>query len=664
MTHYRRFGIVLLVLALGVMSGVRAQDRGDANAQASMKALRPSVPGVHGLVTSAHPLASMAGMRILLAGGNAFDAAVAVAAVLNVVEPQSSSIAGNGFATMFDKKTGQVHSLAMAGAAPKGLVVSAMTPETLNTGLNSAVVPGNIGGLIAMLDRFGTRSLAEVLAPAIEYAEQGHPANDGFAAGVRNGQKLLSRAPTSAALFMPGGKLPASGEIVRNPDFASTLKKMADAEQSAVKRGATRAAALKAARDRFYKGDMAEDIAGYFKANGGAMTLADLAAYEARWETPLHTTYRGYDVYSNASTSRGGFEVLMQLNLLEGFDLAGIKPGSPQALHLQAEAIKVAKSDIYKYVADPAFTKVPVAGLLSKSFAAERRKLIDPARAVAYPEAGNPAAFATTTSAQALSGNPKGLPPQLQESVDRGGPKGLPPRLQESVDRGGPKGLPPQLQESVDRGGNPSGLPMWPERYEPDPETTSFSIVDREGNAVAVTPTIGGGMGTGVVVGRTGLLFNNGLRLGSTAPYPDNVNYVRAGQIPLLNNSPVVVLKNGQLVLAIGTPGGETIGQTQFQGIVNVLDFGMSIQEAIEAPRFRLDPDPNFYKPAAKIVFEIERRVSPATVEALKAMGHTVNLLPEFTAGVGGMQGILIDQRTRTMTAGADPRRAGYAVGW
>ena len=142
------------------------------------------------------------------------------------------------------------------------------------------------------------------------------------------------------------------------------------------------------------------------------------------------------------------------------------------------------------------------------------------------------------------------------------------------------------------------------------------------------------------------------------------MNYVRPGQIPLLNNSPVIVLKNGQLVLAIGTPGGETIGQTQFQGIVNVLDFGMTIQEAIEAPRFRLDPDPNFYKPGAKIALEVERRVSPATVEALRAMGHNVNLLPDFTAGVGGMQGILIDQRSKTMTAGADPRRAGYAVGW
>jgi gamma-glutamyltranspeptidase/glutathione hydrolase len=610
----RVVSMILGAVMLTAIGALSAQDRGDAGAQGGIRALRPSVPGVHGLVTSANPLASMAGSRILLAGGNAFDAAVAVAAVLNVVEPQSSSIAGNGFATIFDKKTGRVHSLAMAGAAPRGLKVAEMTPETLNTGMKAAVVPGNIGGLIALLSRFGSQSLADVLAPAIEYAVQGHPANDGFVAGVRSGQKLLARTPTSAALLTPGGRVPAVGELVKNPDLAATLGKLAEAERSALAKGASRAAALQAAHDRFYKGDIAADIAAYFSANGGVMTAADLAAYAPRWESPLHTTYRGYNVYSNASTSRGGFETLMQLNLVEGFDLPAMKYGSPQVIHLLAEAIKVAKSDIYKYVADPAFAKVPVAGLLSKAFAAERRKLIDPARAIAYPEAGTPAAFETSSSAPEAARAPAG--------------------------------------------------PAWPERYAPDPETTSFSIVDREGNAIAMTPTIGGGMGTGVVVGHTGLLFNNGLRLGSTSPYPDNVNYVRAGQIPLLNNSPVIVLKDGQLVLAIGTPGGETIGQTQFQGIVNVLDFGLSIQGAIEAPRFRLEPDPNFYKPGAKMTLAIERRVPAATVKALEAMGHAVELLPEYTAGVGGMQGILVNLQTRTMTAGADPRRAGYAIGW
>jgi gamma-glutamyltranspeptidase/glutathione hydrolase len=600
------------MVAAGLM--LHAQDRGDAGAQGAVRTMRPAVPGIHGLVTSAHPLASIAGTRILLAGGTAFDAAVTVAAVLNVVEPQSSSLAGNGFATMFEKKTGVVHSLHMAGAAPNALKVAAMTPQTLNAGMQAAVVPGNLGGLIAMLDRFGSKSLADVLAPAIEYADHGHPANDGYVAGVRSAQRLLAQTPTSAALFMPGGTIPAAGEMVRNPDLAATLRKMVEAEQAALTRGNSRSAALQASADRFYKGDIAAEIARYFRDNGGVMSEADLSAYKATWQAPLHTTYRGYDVYSNGSTSRGGFEVLMQLNLVEAFDLATMKAGSAEAIHVQAEAIKVAKSDIYKYVGDPAFTKVPTAGLLSKAYAQERRRLIAPRRAAAYPEAGNPGAFMSSTA----SAPPAPL----------------------------------------------AGGPEWPERYDPDPETTSFSIVDRDGNAVAVTPTIGGGMGTGVVVGRTGLLFNNGLRLGSTSPYPDNVNYARAGQVPILNNSPVIVLKDGQLVLAIGTPGGETIGQTQFQGIVNVLDFGMSIQAAIEAPRFRVDPDPNFYKPGAAMTIAIERRVPAATIKGFEAMGHVVELLSDFTAGVGGMQGILIDQKTRTMTAGADPRRAGYAIGY
>ena len=602
----------VVVAAVGILG--RAQDRGDAGAQGGVRSMRPSVPGVHGLVTSAHPLASMAGTRVLLAGGNAFDAAVAVAAVLNVVEPQSSSLAGNGFATLFEKKTGAVHSLHMAGAAPKALQVAGMTPQTLNAGMKAAIVPGNMGGLIAMLDRFGSKSLGEVLAAAIDYADAGHPANDNFAAGVRSGQKLLSQTPTSAALFLPGGKVPAAGEMVRNRDLAATLRKMVEAEQSALKRGASRGAALQAAHDRFYKGDIAAEMARYFRDNGGVLAEGDLAAFKAQWEAPLHTTYRGYDIYSNGATSRGGFEVLMQLNLVEAFDLAAMKPGSPEAIHVQAEAIKVAKADIYRFVADPAFTRIPAAGMLSKSYAQERRKLIDPRKAGPYPAAGNPGAFMSGTA--------------------------------------------------VSRGAAAARGPVFPERYEPDPETTSFSIVDRDGNAVAVTPTIGGGMGTGVVVGNTGLLFNNGLRLGSTSPYPDNVNYARAGQVPVLNNAPVIVLKDGRFVLAIGTPGGETIGQTQFQGIVNVLDFGMSIQAAIEAPRFRIDPDPNFYKPGAAMVLAIERRVPAGAIKALESMGHVIELLPEFTAGVGGMQGILMDQKNRTMTAGADPRRAGYAIGY
>jgi gamma-glutamyltranspeptidase/glutathione hydrolase len=617
MMQSRRFTVaaVAAVVLVGAGAGfvVRGQDRGDAAAQGTMCAYRPSVPGTQ-LVTSAHPLASMAGAQILMQGGNAADAAVAVAAVLNVVEPQSSGLGGNGFVTYFDKATGAVQSLSMAGAAPKGVKAEAMTEQTLNRGITAAIVPGNLGGLVALLSRHGSLPLKDVLAPAIRYATDGHPIHSGLASGIAGSRAFFEKVPSSAAVFLPDGRAPEAGDLVKMPDYAATLTRLVEAEQAAVAGGASRPQALQAASDRFYKGDIAKEIAGFFAANGGVLSLEDLAAYAPQWTAPVRTSYRGYDIYSSPVTSRGGVEMVLQLNLLEGFPLPTLKAGTPETLHLVIESIKVAKADVYKYLGDPKFTSMPLAGLLSKDYAATRRALMNTAAAVPFPAPGNPHSFGTTSQAPRAAARAPG--------------------------------------------------PAFPERYDGDPETTSFSIVDRAGNAVAVTPTLGGGFGTGVVVGRTGLLFNNGMRLGSTAPYPDNVNYVRGGQIPLLNNSPVIVLKDGKLVMAIGTPGGEGIGQTQLQAILNVLDFGMPIQEAIEAPRFILDAEPNFYKPGAAITVAMERRVAAATRERLQAMGHTIRALPEFTAAVGGMQGILVDQRKGTMAAGADPRRAGYAVGW
>ena len=293
----------------------------------------------------------------------------------------------------------------------------------------------------------------------------------------------------------------------------------------------------------------------------------------------------------------------MQLNLVESYDLKSLGAGSAAALHLQAEAIKVAKSDVYRYVADPRLTRVPTIALLSKEYAAARRKLIDAAKAGPYPEPGMPQGTERALRAQRA---PRG------ESVVEG-------------------------------------------------HTTSFSVVDQAGNAVVCTPTLGSGFGTAVVVGSTGLLFNNGLRTGSTAPYSDHPNYVRPGQVPLLNNSPILVFKGGRLVLTLGSPGGETIGQTQFQVLINVLDFEMRIQEAIEAPRFALDASPNFYKPGAGIRLRIEQGAAADAIARLRALGHSVSVMPR---GLGSMQGILVDPKTGTPAAGADPRRLGYAIGW
>ena len=605
--------IVTLTLAVGTLP---AQDPdGGARRGRDLLSYRPAVPGVHGLVTAGHPLAAMAGLQVLMKGGNAMDAAVAVATTLNMMEPQMNGIGGNGFMTVFDSKTGKVYSLSMAGATPKAIKGENMTPETLDWGINAGIVPGNFGGYLAGLERFGTQSLAEVLTSAIDYAEHGYPMDVSLATAINGTKARLNQFPTTAKLFFPDGKSPQAGDLFRNPGLAATLNKAVEAEKLALKAKKTRSQAIQAASDRFYKGDIAQEFDRFFKENHGAMTTADLAAYQPQWAEPLHISYRGYDVYSSPASSRGGFELEMALNLVEPYDLAKMGPGSPEALHLLIEAIKISKADIYHYVADPRFTSVPTAGLLSKAYASSRGKLLQSNKAIPFPTWGDPSAFA-----------PAAKPLAMNRAAAKGSP--------------------------------------FADNYVPERDTTSFSIIDKWGNAVACTPTLGGGFGAGVVVGNTGLLLNNGSRMGSSSPYPDNVNYVRGGQIPVLNNSPTIVLKDGKLAFVYGTPGGETIGQTEFQMLVNMVDFKMPVQQAVEAPRFALDAKPNFYKPGSDIIVTIERRVPAATLKTLEGWGHHFNVTSDFTAAVGGMQAIIVDQVKGTMTAGADPRRTGYAVGW
>jgi gamma-glutamyltranspeptidase/glutathione hydrolase len=601
---------VLGAVAFALVSGLALlaqQQAAEAPATDRRTQTRPAVAGLHGLVTAGHPIASSAGLQMLLRGGNAFDAAVAVGAMAALGEPEMNGIGGNGFVTLFDKRSGKVMSLSMTGAAPKGLKPAEMTPETLNAGINAGIVPGTLGGYLSLLDRLGTMSLADVFAPAIEYAEKGYPIDPMLAESIYRGRNNLSKYPTTAKIYLPGGQPLKAGELLKNPDYAATLRKLVDAERESKAKGASRSAAIKAAYDRFYKGDIAQEFDRFFRENGGVMRASDLAAYEPQWTEALRTTYRGYDVYSNPSTSRGGFEVLMQASLVEGFDLKSFGPQSAKTLHAEIEAIKLAKADIYRYVGDPKFTAVPTGGLLSKDYASSRRALIDLARPGAYPAPGTPAGATAISSPQAAK--------------------------------------------------------PFPEDYDTEQHTTSFSIVDSIGNAVGVTPTLGGLFGNNVVVGNTGLFLNNGMRLGSTSPYPTDVNYVGAGKIPILNNSPVVVLKDRKLAMVFGSPGGETIGQTEFQVLVNLIDFDLPVQQAVEAPRFALNAKPNFYKPGAEITVDIENRVPAETIAALKAMGHNIRVLPGW-GSLGHMQAIRVDPKTGTMMAAGDPRRTAYAMGF
>ena len=579
--------------------------------QAERYARRPSVPGVHGLVTSGHPLASMAGMQVLLKGGNAIDASVAVLATLNVVRPQMSGAGGNGFFTIYDKASGEVYSLGATGAAPLKLDPEKVTADDLSRGILAGKVPGLFGGWVAALDRFGTMSLGELLEPAIGYAANGHPIEASVAGGIRSLKDVFDKFPSSQKMFRPGGRVPEPDERFTMSDLAATFRKLVEVEQKALGQGKSRSDALQAAFDRFYKGDIAQEMARFYKKNKGLFTMKDFRAYEPIWAEPVHTIYRGYDVYSSPSTSRGGLEVIMQLNLIEGFDVKQLGHNSPETLHLIAESIKLAKADIYHYVADPKFTQMPTEGMVSKDYAARRRGIIHQREASEYLKPGAPPGAAQATATEKA----------LRESQR------------------------PTLSDRSQDG-----------------STDSFSVVDKFGNAVACTPTHGSAFGTGVVVGNTGLTFNNGTRHGSTSPYSDSVNYVKGGQIAILNNSPIIVLKNGQFVMAVGTPGGETIGQTQFQVLLNVIDFGMTIQEAIAAPRVALVAEPNFYKPGAEITVRAEGRISEQVLGRLGALGHKVEAISGYS--LGSMQGILVNQKTGTMAAGADPRRVAYAVGW
>lgn len=568
-------------------------------APATVAQHRVEVPGPNGLVAAGHPLASMAGLRMLMQGGTAADAAVAVMAVLNVVEPWASSAAGNGLATCFEARTGKVTALAFTGAAPRLLDDNASNAD-LTAGPKAVVTPGAFGGWIELARRYGKLPLATLLAPAIGYARDGHPLDPSIARIIAAQRAVLSRYPTTAAIFLPGGSPPAALSLFRNVPLARSFQALADAETAALKAGASRDRALSVAYDHFYAGPIAREMARFSEANGGWLRLDDMRTYKPKWVDPVATNYRGLDVICSPLTSRTGLETCEQLNLLEGFDIASMPADGAQALHLIAECIKVTKADVYRYAADPASSPTPVSTLISKEFAERRRRLIDPARAMAYP-------------AGAYIGGAR-----------------LPRRGRNAAPR----------------------VPG---------DTTNISITDAEGNAVGVTTTLGGGFGACVVMGDTGLLCNNGLRSGSTAPYRDHPNFVRGGRVPLLGNCPTVVLDKGRFRMIFGTPGGETIGQTQFQHLINIVDRGMPVQAAIEAPRIAVDADPGFYTPGAATVVQLESRFPPETAVALRAMGHKVDAVGPYS--IGSIQAVL-ESRHGTRTAGSDPRRMGYAVGY
>ncbi|MBM3943621.1 MAG: gamma-glutamyltransferase [SAR202 cluster bacterium] len=579
---------------------------------ARFEAYRPVVMGRHGMVCSGHPLASQAGIAMLQKGGNAVDAAIATAAALNVTEPLMSGIGGDGYIMVYWQQTGGLEVSNGTGAAPL-----AADPDHFRAhgiplkGILSVSAPGLVHSWLDAHQRYGSLPLAEVLAPAIDLAENGFPVSHVLAAAIA-ADPWLARFPSSAAVFCPGGKPLRAGEILYQRDLARTFQAIA-----------------REGRDAFYRGEVARALVRCSQEQGGLLTLDDLAQCRARWEAPIATTYHGHTVYE-APPNSSGHVLLQELNLVEQFDLKTLGCNTAQSVHLMVEAKKLAFSDREAYVADPDFVDVPTQGLIAKEYAKERAKLIDLERAMADAPPGDP--------------------------------------------------WPWQPGGTARKPAAPSGVTRAQE------DTTCFVVVDGQGNAVCQLQSLQGAWGSSLIAEGTGVLLNNRMTYWHLDPnHPDCLQpgkRVRHTMNPVMVFRDAVPLGKGegrarpehsrrdggqslQLVLVCGTPGADTQVQTNLQVITHVLDFGMTVAEAVEAPRWRntQSPTESNIPHVCKDELLLESRFPQEARAELQRRGHALNVIGDWAAAGSEMM-IQIDPKTGALHGAADPRRDGYAIGW
>jgi gamma-glutamyltranspeptidase/glutathione hydrolase len=569
--------------------------------------MRPVIRGRHAAVASMKAEATEAARRILDAGGNAFDAAVAGQAALGVTDFSLNGVGSDAVLLVYDSREKKVYSINAEPRAPKLATIDwyeknngGKIPES--DGLLSGGIPGVVDAWYILLDRWGTMNFEQVLQPAMDLAENGFPLSERGASYIAESKKIL-KYPTTVKVYLPKGRAPKAGDILKNPDLARTLKKLVEAEKENASKG--RQEALKAARDRFYKGDIAHDLATFSEANGGLFRYEDFAEYSAKVETPVSTDYRGYQVYKNPSASQGPTE-LIALNILEGYDLKALGHNSPEFLHTSIEAVKLAMGDREKYLGDMDFIKIPYDSLLSKDYARERRKLIDPAKASLELRPGTPAASTA--------------------DLDR------------------------PVHEVLEGNASHNG------------DTSYIAVVDKEHNMVSFEPSLHELFGTGVVMGDTGILFN--CRGDYYSLVRGEANALEPGKRPRSTLQSTLVMKDGQPYAILGSPGGDDQVMRTMQTLINMIDFGMNIQQAIEAPRwssrsFPASPFPHTMYPGD---MSVESRIPEATRQALIGKGHKLRVAPPWSLGSNG--GIVVDVATGVLSAGADPRVDAYAWAW
>ena len=576
---------------------------------------RPIVWGTRGMVGGGTQLTAQSGMRILWQGGNAVDSAVAAALAAGVMEPTAHYTLGGEVAFLFyDRSSKSVKSVVGQGWAPRNATIDHYMENhgEIPPGVLSTTVPGVISALLSMLSGCGTMSFSQVAESAIHFAGKGFPAYQLFARTVPTPDRLanLRKYPESARVFLPNGNPPELGSLFVQSDLARTLSLMAQAEEQALAKGATREAGIQAARDVYYKGDVARRMVQSLQSLGGLYEYEDFAEYESPMEEPISVSYRGYQVFTNRTWTQG-ISLLQALAILEGFDLAALGHNSPQAIHLQVEALKLAFADRERYVGDPAFVDVPVDQLLSSEYAALRRALIDPNVAQASYPPGDPR-------------NMLAADPTHQPSARAGEPMAV--------------------------GGDGDG-------------TTYLATVDSTGNMVSATPSSFGALAQGMVLGDTGILVNcRGCYFWLDE---DNPNGLAPRKRPRTTPCTFIILKDGEPFMTLGTPGGDSQPQSNLQTLCNVIDFGMNVQEAVEAPRFCGYSFPQSPWPHEEYpnLLEIEGRVSQDVVDALSDRGHQVKVIGPW--GVpNGFTPIVVNASDGVYHGGADPRKESVMLGW
>jgi gamma-glutamyltranspeptidase / glutathione hydrolase len=568
--------------------------------------------GTQQAVSTGHYLATLVAMRILDRGGNAADAGVAAGLCLGVLYPEMVSIAGVAPIIVYQADRQEVTTISGLGRWPRQASAEYFQEHCggkIPPGILRTVVPAAPDAWITALELYGTMSFADVAEGAIALCEDGYAAHPTMCEIIAEHASEYAEWDSSAAIFLARGRPPRPGEVFYQKDLGHTLRLMADAEQATRLRG--RAAALQAARETFYQGEIADTLVRYHQANGGWLTRQDLAEFRVQVEPPVSTRFQSYEVYGCGPWCQG--PVLPQvLNLLEGFDLGGMRHNSGEYIHLLTEALKLVYADRDRYYGDPEFVDVPLDGLLSKAYAKERAQHIEWEKAhPEMPPFGNPWTF----SHQQRPSHTTYRPPR--------------PDIEE-----GPESL----------------------------DTSYLCVVDRFGNVFSATPS--DGSSTSPVI--PGLGFVASPRGSQSWADPGHASSIQPWKRPRLTPNPALVLKDGKPFMAFGTPGGDVQCQAMLQVFLNIVSFGLDPQQAVEQPRFSSASFPNSFEPHAYRPGRLNVETSvPAGVRAdLERKGHKLHLWPEQAWRAGAVCAIIIDPDSGVLKAAADPRRQNYALAW